>query len=397
VGPEEIQDEVLAAAAEAGFAITASQLARRHRQGLLPAPTQRSRGRGGGRGTVTVYPPGTGARLVTVCTLGRKYRRFDDLAWALWWDGHELCDLTVVRLRLERVVEEFFGEQARLVGPDGTLTEEAELALDKAHRTRFNRSLRWARRRVGADDFGLFLSLLISAMTGGGGGIDDDNASLLDRGLGLDRARTDTLGGTGPWLPGDIREDLAPVGELFDQAVLTAAARLPDDELSRLRDDARALLTMFVDLGTVLRPTLDRYAFGLAHFGALAEDALSTPDAQAMMLALVGALCEVGLRAGLDENLKNAPAARQSARYYRVLVAVREAFPEAADALSDRKYGAAMSDPVAAAALHAEIVRLRESHGELIHALLAAEGLIEDPVEKADFQAQMQTGDDGLS
>jgi len=90
------------------------------------------------------------------------------------------------------------------------------------------------------------------------------------------------------------------------------------------------------------------------------------------MLSLTVALCHLGLRAGLDENLKNAPAAREALRAYRLLVAIRDAIPEAATVMSDQRFGAALKDPSKAVALYADIAKLRESHAAKIDAVLAS-------------------------
>ena len=81
----ESRDDLIKSAASLGYAITAAQLARWHRAGLLPRPSQRSLGRG--RGTETVYPAGTSVQLVALCHRKEEERRLDRLAFGLWWDG----------------------------------------------------------------------------------------------------------------------------------------------------------------------------------------------------------------------------------------------------------------------------------------------------------------------
>jgi hypothetical protein len=81
----ESRDDLIKSAASLGYAITAAQLARWHRAGLLPRPSQRSLGRG--RGTETVYPGGTSVQLVALCHRKEEERRLDRLAFGLWWDG----------------------------------------------------------------------------------------------------------------------------------------------------------------------------------------------------------------------------------------------------------------------------------------------------------------------
>ena len=82
---DQTRDDVLSAAAEAGYPITGDQLARWHRGGLLPRPRQRSRGRG--FGTVTIYPPGTAEQVVALCEITARHRSLARAAFQLWWDG----------------------------------------------------------------------------------------------------------------------------------------------------------------------------------------------------------------------------------------------------------------------------------------------------------------------
>ena len=79
------REQVLLAAADAGFPITGDQLARWHRAGLLPHPRQRALGRG--LGTVTIYPPGTVEQLLALCRIRQQHRSLTRAAFKLWWDG----------------------------------------------------------------------------------------------------------------------------------------------------------------------------------------------------------------------------------------------------------------------------------------------------------------------
>jgi hypothetical protein len=105
--PPESRDDLIKLAASLGYAVTAAQLARWHRAGLLPRPSQRSLGRG--RGTETVYPVGTSVQLVALCHMKDEERRLDRLAFGLWWDGFTV-DLNVVRVLLKATAEPMEGK-----------------------------------------------------------------------------------------------------------------------------------------------------------------------------------------------------------------------------------------------------------------------------------------------
>src|SRR5438105_15226652 len=80
----ESKDELLAAASNAGFEVSEAQLARWHRAGLLPRPQVRSLGRG--KGTESLYPPGTRQRLIRVAQVHVEEHRLANAAWRLWWE-----------------------------------------------------------------------------------------------------------------------------------------------------------------------------------------------------------------------------------------------------------------------------------------------------------------------
>jgi hypothetical protein len=63
----EKREELLILAQQQGYNVSAIQLARWHRAGLLPRPTQQPRTET--RGTYSLYPPGTGAQLLVLCSL----------------------------------------------------------------------------------------------------------------------------------------------------------------------------------------------------------------------------------------------------------------------------------------------------------------------------------------
>jgi hypothetical protein len=209
---------------------------------------------------------------------------------------------------------------------------------------------------------------VLKVLAGDAASIDDEDARLLDRGLGLDLARAQSLAGADPWLSGDIRDDVAGIAAMVDGFV--AAASLPEPDLCELRDYARALASLMADVSCVLQPTSGRFAFGIAHLGPVLEDMLSTPDDQARTVAMLAALCARGLRPGLETILQSAQAAREGADAYNMLVAIRTAIPRAADVVSDHRFGAALRDSDRARVLRDEIASLRSLHADEIDAVV---------------------------
>jgi hypothetical protein len=83
--PAQTRDAVLEAARQADFPISADQLARWHRAGLIPRPRQRALGRG--LCTVTRYPAGTATQVIALCRIKSQHRSLDRAAFQLWWEG----------------------------------------------------------------------------------------------------------------------------------------------------------------------------------------------------------------------------------------------------------------------------------------------------------------------
>jgi hypothetical protein len=73
--------DVLTLARQQGYSLSALQLVRWHRAGLLPRPQQQPLK--AARGTCSLYPPGTGEQVLLLCSLHPRERRLAHLAWQL--------------------------------------------------------------------------------------------------------------------------------------------------------------------------------------------------------------------------------------------------------------------------------------------------------------------------
>ena len=72
----------------AGVALTADQLRRWQREGLIPRPKQQAHGRG--LGSTTYYPARAGPQTRRVAQLVRERRDFRNVGWQLWFEGFEV-------------------------------------------------------------------------------------------------------------------------------------------------------------------------------------------------------------------------------------------------------------------------------------------------------------------
>ena len=196
--PFETNKEILAQAQQRGYPISATQLVRWHRAGLLPRPHQHPLK--GARGTCALYPSGTGEQVVLLCSLRRNERRFAHLAWQLWLAGYPV-DLRLIRgqltqatLRLARW-EQWFADFAQAMHGKDDAEEALDLVEHYAAGDLHFLPLRRIRKRTGRQHFPTFLRLLTSLATESGSktvGDYDEREWLFDLrvlalGLGLEK------------------------------------------------------------------------------------------------------------------------------------------------------------------------------------------------------------------
>ncbi|MFG3490177.1 hypothetical protein [Streptomyces sp. NPDC047972] len=156
--PSRADRELIRYARAQGYEVSASQLERWRRRGLVPQPTRVYRGR---HGTASVYPGGTGD---LVCALARHSvpgRRSDDLALLAFFDGADVPETALKlaiarayfdsRLRHENVLSEASASVPEgwgsLLGSDYEQAE-AEARIDLAKGGRAVRQMRINLRRL---------------------------------------------------------------------------------------------------------------------------------------------------------------------------------------------------------------------------------------------------------
>jgi hypothetical protein len=96
--------QIVGAAAARGFELSATQIARWHRYGLLPRPIRKFLGKG--VGSKSFYPPGTHRQAVEICIKLKRTRDLADVAWQLWWQGYEV-NISVIRAYLSELREQW--------------------------------------------------------------------------------------------------------------------------------------------------------------------------------------------------------------------------------------------------------------------------------------------------
>lgn len=189
--------DLLALAQQQGYALSATQLVRWHRAGLLPRPQQHPLK--DARGTCSLYPPGTGEQVLLLCSLRTRERRLAHLAWQLWLAGYRV-EYGVIREQLQRATEHiscwmhWFAEWKQAISQ-----HDVDQALDRIERYAEG-PLRWqplrrVRKRIGRAYFPTFLSCLLDLTMEDDGkraSLADEHERQLDlrilaRGLGLSK------------------------------------------------------------------------------------------------------------------------------------------------------------------------------------------------------------------
>lgn len=290
----ETRQELLNLAQARGYEVSAPQLARWHREGLIPRPEQRSLGKG--HGTQTVYPSGTGEQLLAFCEIHTGARRLSYVAWRLWWAGYDVS-LKLVRAFLERVAAEWDREMEPLRNPEtGELSEAALELLDEAATARYDvKFLRRARKRVGSKRFGTLMAVMLAVASGVFGGYstnptestDEDEQRIIEKGLGLERGRIGRKITAKSSLIAGFENTLREGSRLFGghpfSDVLTTAT---DSDLMETRDWARSLTLSMELIGVLARERPGSEAPKLLAIGETVREAGASEQAMLLLSLL---------------------------------------------------------------------------------------------------------------
>jgi hypothetical protein len=380
----ETREQLLAAATAAGVAVSQAQIARWHRAGLLPRPLVRSLGRG--RGTVSLYPLGTGQRLVQVAQLRQGERRLTWVAWRLWWDdGGALPEparqlLAQVAQRWEQHRTHLAEFLAREEAGEAAATDEMDAIYHQAETRQLDRQLGHVRRNVGRKRFSTVMRVFAEIGVGRFQGYergasasekDSETGALVERAMGLDRARSDRLADAGPWLDGDSEVDFVRLSQALNTWPLAAGASANDEELNQARAELRAFLAVITTMAPLFERLFGRAAFGFGTITRILD--LQAPDLQAfMLLAWLALRHDEALRDGMRSLGSLVPTARATAQIAELLEALGREVPAFGPVLTAERLAAAQQDAGEGERLRAEIARVREEHLAAVDAFFAA-------------------------
>lgn len=265
---------VLDLARNSGFEISQAQLKRWHGNGLLPPPIQKRAPYG--KGSIILYPTGTGSQLVALCTRQQAYERarkrwkIQNLLWEMWFDGFEIEEKYIRPLleREARCIDKVFAEIKSKSSADDRyvlplqIRDELSNQLEK---TRSRPILRQVQKRTGKNNLPKFVDALIS-MVFGKYNIQNsarDEKMIVD-GLGLGRAKKDWISRVGTTINGEVTPDISDALKLLgDNKFADFFANLNWPDAKIIRDELRELFKVFSEFSELMVPIFGKYAFGI--------------------------------------------------------------------------------------------------------------------------------------
>ena len=227
----------MAQARKAGFRVSGNQLHRYQQEGLIPSPRQQHLGQG--KGTETLYPPGTAEQLIELCKRLKEKRSLKEACWDMWWNGRSISERPIRTLfdqQLEFV--EALRDQAKIQLDRGRVDEDRDLvaALDNAGRDRRPDALvARMRRRTGRENFPTFLNFAVRAAAGLPPDLTDDDDEIVAKGYGFEDSR-------------EVESALDSTKTALDPRKLREAFEAASmEDLAEVRDEVRTVLDL---LGT---------------------------------------------------------------------------------------------------------------------------------------------------
>jgi hypothetical protein len=287
----------------AGFDVTREQLARLHRRRLVNQPFN---GPNGGRGHTTMYPTGTAERLLRISQLKVTTKQLDELAWRLWWEGHDV-ELELVRAFLMKKAGRW-DEQAREYRVEGSIqggSEELAGERDVLEEVFFQHlkagpSLASARRQLarGSELYIDFAGLLIDLLRSDLSTLDAEAVDLFTGPFstsGGGRARSSVVRRVGVAATVAMRTSM-------ETPYTVVVEQLDDKEIISSRLAALRFLGIIANVGAIVQDVFGGSGRGRDNIGKSLAGVSESTDEQVLSLLLTSAfLREEVVRAQLPE------------------------------------------------------------------------------------------------
>jgi hypothetical protein len=199
----------------------------------------------------------------------------------------------------------------------------------------------------------------------------EDEAALLEKSWGLERARSDRLANSGPWLEGDLGPDMIKLARLMASTQLAEVAEATaDEELDVARQEFRQFIVTMSTAARMLQHQFGPDAFG---YGMLAR-IFDFKSARGQATALLGWMAlrqDEAVRQGMGQLAGLRAQAQATERLAEIVEQMREAVPELADLLSPERLASAQRDAAEDERLRAEIRATANAHRSKVDAFLA--------------------------
>jgi hypothetical protein len=369
------QAQLLAAADSQGAAVSADQLKRWRRAGLVPRPTVERVA--GVRGSRALYPRWAIEQLSSVERLHRSIHRLDALRVAVWWDGHWVQP-DALRAALITPLDRISAQACELTGDAEDPFEAADAvvaAITIEHVSSKITSL--LRKRLGgnADLINLIWTFLSLGFGAPGPWTQDDRAQdpapdflqLLERATGTDLMRAKQTG-VGDWIGRDFNmakftEELQSAGAFDIEDMGRPIRDATDDALQQARLDAAMFYERLHTIGQGLQELRDEEIPWLKALDVLAPENAADRSGLIRNMLLLRAL------AG-DELAQVETLVEREHTRFRAIGKIRAALPQHQSVLrADAHEQFAKLRPAKATKVRAEIDRYLSQHPETAKAL----------------------------
>ena len=198
---------------------------------------------------------------------------------------------------------------------------------------------------------------------------------LLEHGIGLDRARTDTIGGEGPWLTGPMAEGFVMVSKVLkDQSLSAHLDQVSDKQLIDARVLSKTLLNLMMSFGGTIEESMGRWAAGFGFFPQPASEFLGNVRDRAWLVVFLAIVTSDPEASADAEEIQDSSRRweQEGFRAWLTMMKMAEALPLVSDYVTPERYGKALKHPGEYGKLIDDIRLLREYNADEIDAFFEA-------------------------
>jgi hypothetical protein len=379
------------------FGVTKRRLQEWHRAGYLPHPTRHFLGRG--RGSVSIYPPGTKEQMLAMCAARDSTPLLSEAAWRVWWERGGLPTEYIRNFLMETARAWRDSLRQLQKASESTSLDDSgdddDAESSKAPRTLIDRMqtsrhlppfAASIRKQFRNGRFSTFARVLLSVASGDFAAYevdmvtqsDADERRIVETGLGLDppalSRTTRRLAERRPGHPGfrgDSSELLRQVNQVVrDHDLDEGLEDASDEELIRAREEVQLFVRMVISFGRIAAKAYPRGLWGLTLLASAMEHL--RPMDQGILLLFWRLFRRVGFGPNMDALLMAAQQWEETwLPIFQVLQQLSEEVPEAAKVVSPQQFGQALRSKRVMEQTLQTLHRLYEENRDQIDAFVA--------------------------